>query len=79
MTELLLAVALGAGALPNFPIDTGGRITTVAGGGNDSSGGTGPALNAKLAFDLPTGMTVDGRGNLYFAEDGNRIRRVTAA
>jgi hypothetical protein len=27
MIELLLAVALGAGALPNFPIDTGGRIS----------------------------------------------------
>src|SRR5512133_2236164 len=30
MTGLLLAVALGAGALPNFPFDTGGRITQSA-------------------------------------------------
>ncbi len=30
MIELLLAVALGAGALPNFPIDTGGRISQSA-------------------------------------------------
>lgn len=30
MTELLLAVALGAGALPNFPVDTGGRISQSA-------------------------------------------------
>ncbi|HSM92459.1 MAG TPA: FG-GAP-like repeat-containing protein [Anaeromyxobacteraceae bacterium] len=30
MTELLLAIALGAGALPNFPVDTGGRISQAA-------------------------------------------------
>src|SRR5512133_4120351 len=30
MTGLLLAVALGAAALPNFPFDTGGRITQSA-------------------------------------------------
>lgn len=30
MIELLLTVALGAGALPNFPVDTGGRISQAA-------------------------------------------------
>lgn len=30
MTELLLALSLGAGALPGFPVETGGRITHQA-------------------------------------------------
>src|SRR5512138_270146 len=30
MIELLLTVALGAGALPNFPVDAGGRISQAA-------------------------------------------------
>ena len=53
-----------------------GIITTVAGDETNSYGGdNGPATLAKLS--VPTGITIDGGGNLYIADFGNnRIRRV---
>ena len=56
-------------------IDTGGIITTVAGGSQiGSSGDGGPATSATLSF--PRGIAVDAQGNLYIAES-NRVRRVS--
>ena len=61
-------------------VSPAGTITTVAGGGSDASGRSGPALTAALA---PNGVAVDAAGNLYIAEvyDGNngfsRVRKVT--
>lgn len=56
-----------------------GIITTVAGNGtNGSAGDNGPATSAQL--NLPTGLAVDGSGNLFIADRGNgRVRRVDAA
>jgi uncharacterized protein (TIGR03437 family) len=58
-------------------VDTGGNITTVAGNllkGQDIE--QGQATAAKL-FE-PTGVAVDGAGNIFIAEFGkNRIRRVS--
>ncbi|HEU0116448.1 MAG TPA: hypothetical protein VFQ80_17290, partial [Thermomicrobiales bacterium] len=56
-----------------------GVITTVAGSGLIGGGGDGgPATQADLNF--PTGVAVDGAGNIYIADAGNdRIRRVSAA
>ena len=56
-----------------------GVITTVAGTGIAVfSGDGGPATRARL--NTPTGIVVDGTGNLYIADFGNhRIRRVDAA
>ena len=56
-----------------------GVITTVAGNGLvGDSGDGGPATQAFL--NLPTGVAVDGAGNLYIADIGNqRIRKVSAA
>jgi cysteine-rich repeat protein len=53
-----------------------GAITTVAGAGVDGfSGDGGPATGAHLAY--PSGVAVDGLGNLFIADAGNnRIRRV---
>jgi len=55
-----------------------GFITTVAGNGHSGfSGDNGPATNASLA--LPSGVAVDGAGNLFIADMWNsRIRRVDA-
>ena len=54
-----------------------GIITTVAGNGTQAySGDAGPATSAQLL--IPTGVAVDGSGNLYIAESG-RIRKVAAA
>ena len=60
-------------------VDAAGAITTVAGDGTRGFGGDGgPAVAARLY--LPTGVALDGAGNLYIAERGNsRIRKVDAA
>jgi len=57
-------------------VDTGGRISTVAGDGTYGfSGDGGAATSASLSS--PTGVAVDGAGNLYIADQGNqRIRKV---
>ena len=60
-------------------VDAAGTITTIAGSGKQGySGDDGPAIHAKLSG--PTGVAVDGAGNLYIADRLNeRIRRVDAA
>ena len=59
-------------------IDAEGVITTIAGTGERGFGGDGgPATEAQ--FDYPTGLAVDGSGNLYVADPRNhRIRRIDA-
>ncbi len=57
-------------------VSPGGIITTVAGNGTGGfSGDGGPASSAQLGF--PTGVAVDGAGDLFIVADGNRIRKVT--
>ena len=60
-------------------VDATGTITTVAGSGEWGFGGdSGPAVQAQLRG--PTGVAVDGAGNLYIADRGNhRIRKVDSA
>jgi sugar lactone lactonase YvrE len=56
-----------------------GAVTAVAGSGTAGfSGDGGPAANAQL--DFPSGVALDGAGNLYIGDTGNgRIRRVDAS
>jgi len=57
---------------------TGAVITVAGNGASGFSGDGGPALNATL--NTPTGVAVDGGGNLYIADQANNlIRRVDAA
>ena len=60
-------------------INPDGTITTVAGNGNNGPAGDGgPAVRADLS--IPTGLAVDGRGNLYIADSANnRVRKVDLA
>jgi uncharacterized protein (TIGR03437 family) len=52
-----------------------GTITTLAGNGlHDFSGDGGVAVTA--AFDGPTGVAVDGAGDIYVADVGNRVIRI---
>ena len=52
-----------------------GIITTLAGNGShDFSGDGGAAITA--AFDGPTGVAVDGAGNIYVADVRNRVIRI---
>ena len=55
-----------------------GMITTIA--GNGSSGYSGDGVPAKqAAISQPDGLTMDGGGNIYFADSGNAIiRRIDA-
>jgi sugar lactone lactonase YvrE len=57
---------------------SGGTITTIAGTGtNGFSGDGGPATSAQLS--APFAVAVDGQGNVYIADNGNRrVRRVSA-
>jgi uncharacterized protein (TIGR03437 family) len=53
---------------------TAGVVTTVAGTGTQGySGDGGPATAAEL--NNPVGLTLDGAGNLYFADNGNNVIR----
>ena len=60
-------------------VDAAGVISTVAGDGMRGYGGDGgPAAAAQLF--LPTGVALDGAGNLYITDtSNNRIRKVDAA
>jgi uncharacterized protein (TIGR03437 family) len=52
-----------------------GTITTLAGNGShDFSGDGGAAITA--AFDGPTGVAVDGAGNIYVADTLNHVIRI---
>ncbi len=57
-------------------VDTKGIITTLTGNGTSGfAGDGGSALSAELKE--PQGLVVDGGGNLYFADSGNRrVRKV---
>jgi uncharacterized protein (TIGR03437 family) len=54
-----------------------GVLTTVAGTGVQGFGGdNGPATGAELSS--PSGIAVDGAGNVYFADTGNqRVRKIS--
>jgi sugar lactone lactonase YvrE len=55
-----------------------GLISTIAGNGNPTySGDNGPAVNATL--NAPSGVALDGAGNLYIADTGNNAVREIAA
>ena len=58
-------------------VDSTGTITTIAGSGGRGFGGDGgPAVDAQL--NQPSGVALDGAGNLYIADtENNRIRVVT--
>ena len=60
-------------------IDASGVIDTVAGTGEQGdSGDGGPATAARL--DSPSGVAVDGAGNVYVADEGShRVRRIDTA
>ncbi|MFZ4797625.1 MAG: T9SS type A sorting domain-containing protein [Bacteroidia bacterium] len=56
-----------------------GIISTVAGNGIGAYGGDGSAATSANLYN-PTGVSVDGSGNIYIADNGNnRIRKITAS
>ena len=60
-------------------VSPGGIITTVAGTGVQGASGDGVSATA-ASFDSPTGLAVDGGGNLYIADTGNHaVRKMNPA
>jgi hypothetical protein len=58
-------------------VATNGVVTTVAGNGSAGyAGDGGPGPSAKLT--TPTGLALDGSGNLYIADTGNNVVRKLA-
>jgi uncharacterized protein (TIGR03437 family) len=58
-------------------IDTSGNITTAVGNGIQGFAGDGGPEN-KVEMNLPTGVAVDGSGNIYFADsNNNRVRKLS--
>ncbi|MFC0518374.1 NHL repeat-containing protein [Mucilaginibacter angelicae] len=68
-----LYVAEGTGRMIR-KITSAGAVTTLAGGGPSGADGTGTAAG----FNGPTGVAVDGSGNL-FVTDVTKIRKITPA
>jgi sugar lactone lactonase YvrE len=59
-------------------VDTNGIITTVAGNGVAGYSGDGGAATSARLYN-PSGVVVDGAGNLFITDENNsRIRKVTA-
>lgn len=56
-----------------------GKMTTIAGTGTAGfSGDGGPAANAAINLSFPSFISVDGAGDVYFADrNNNRIRKIT--
>jgi hypothetical protein len=55
-------------------VSTSGVITRIAGNGAYGYSGDGGAATA-ASLQYPAGLTVDGAGNLYIADDGNSVIR----
>ncbi len=73
-----LYFAEGAGTAPNGrrirKIDNTGKISLIAGtGASLASTATEAALST--SFNLPRGLTIDGSGNLYVADQGGHVVR----
>ncbi|MFE3864948.1 hypothetical protein ACFXPT_31550 [Streptomyces goshikiensis] len=72
---LYIAEGTVAGVTCKIRMVRDGKISTVAGGGTDTS--TGPIRAVDAMIGVPSALAVDSHGDLYIAE-GNRIRKVTS-
>ncbi|MDE1156508.1 MAG: Ig-like domain repeat protein [Acidobacteriaceae bacterium] len=60
-------------------VTSDGKISTIAGTGTAGFAGDGAAATAAM-LDLPSALTVDASGNLFFADTNNqRIRRISSS
>lgn len=58
-------------------VSADGIITTVAGTGSATASGDG-GVATSAGVRAPTGLALDGSGNLYISDTSNRIRKVSA-
>jgi DNA-binding beta-propeller fold protein YncE len=65
-----------AGLNQIYKITPGGATSTLAG---NSFAGSNDGTGSSASFNYPTGVTVDGSGNVYVADSGNNtIRKITS-
>jgi hypothetical protein len=57
-------------------VTSAGVVTTLAG---SATGGSTDGTGTAATFSSPQGVAVDSSGNVYVAENGNKIRKVTSA
>lgn len=57
-------------------VSASGTIESIEGNGVSFTGDGGPATSAQLS--VPSGIALDASGNLYVADNGSRIRKVSA-
>ncbi len=77
--QTLASAPLSGVGLGGLPVLVPGEINTVAGNGEWVYRGDGVAATSASVF-LPTGLAVDGAGNLFLSDSSNnRVRRVDAA
>ena len=72
-----VSATLAVLAAPSLCHTQAGVITTVAGGGTANATAGAQATNVRLAGSFS--VAVDGAGNLYIADGGNRVWKVNAA
>jgi trimeric autotransporter adhesin len=59
-----------------YKVSPAGKMTTIAGGSWGFGGDEGPATGALLTY--PSGLALDGAGNIYIADTNNcRVRKIT--
>jgi len=59
-------------------VNTSGIITTIAGNGTSTYPGDGVAATAAGLY-APSGVAIDGAGNVYIAVDGTHVRKVNTS
>ena len=57
-------------------ITPGGQVTTVAGLPGDKNAGFNDGSGASARFNHPSGLAVDGQGNIYVADTWNQVIRM---
>ena len=74
--RVIRVVAVRSGTYYGQSMDAGYVYTIAGDGGNGYSGDGGPATSAALS--VPSGVTVDWRGNVVFSDSSNNVVRVVA-
>src|ERR1700750_860536 len=81
-TRIRIVCAAAGPAFPGVTCTRAGYIYTIAGtqGVAGYSGDGQPSTSTTVAVNMPTGVAIDGAGNLYIADTGNSvIRKISAS
>ncbi len=75
----MVSSGIGATIMGSVTYPAAGKITTIAGTGSSGDGPDGVAAY-QSSLDTPSGLSIDGAGNLYIADTkNNKIRMISAS